>query len=364
VIASFIYWYISRKTRGNINHNKLSLGGLIMENGKQIRITSMEIAQLWSQYLNDSGSICILTYFLEKAEDVEIKPVIEYALELSKKHIEKLNSIFTEENYAIPHGFKIEEDVDLTAPRLYSDIYVLNFLHQMSMIGLTTYSASLSGSSRADITDFYMDCVSETMQLFKMSKDLLLSKGLYIRSPYLPNLERADFVKNQRFIWDIVGEKRPLIASEISNLFSNIQRNSLGAATLAGFCQVAQDKKVKQFFVRGIEIAKKHVKLFGKKFEDSYLPVPTTWATEITNSTVYTFSDKLMMFFTTALIGLSIGYYGTGVAQSPRVDIGVMYNRLMVEIQLYSEDGSNIMINNKWLEQPPIASDRNALAKE
>ena len=85
---------------------------------------------------------------------------------------------------------------------------------------------------------------------------------------------------------------------------------------MAGFCQVAQDKQVKQFFVRGIEIAKKHIKLFGKKFEESYLPVPTSWATDITNSTVYTFSDKLMMFFTSGLIGLSIGYYGTGIAQS------------------------------------------------
>jgi hypothetical protein len=334
-----------------------------MENGKQIRITSAEIAQLWAQYLNDSGSICILTYFLEKTEDTEIKPVIEYALELSTKHIETLTSIFTEEKYAIPHGFKIEEDVDLTAPRLYSDNYVLNFIHQMSMVGLTTYSASLSASTRADITDFYMECISETMQLFLMSKELLLSKGLYIRSPYLPNLEKVEFVKKQRFVWDIIGEKRPLIASEITNIFSNTQRNALGAATLAGFCQVAQDKQVKQFFVRGIEIAKKHIKLFGKKLEESYLPVPTTWATDITNSTVYTFSDKLMMFFTSGLIGLSIGYYGTGIAQSPRADIGVMYNRLMVEIQLYSEDGSNIMINNKWLEQPPIASDRDELAK-
>ena len=199
----------------------------------------------------------------------------------------------------------------------------------MSMVGLTTYAGSLSGSTRADITDYYMECMSETMQLYKKSKDLLLSKGLYIRSPYLPNLERADFVKKQRFVWDIIGEKRPLVAPEISNIFANIQRNALGAATLAGFCQVAQDKQVKQFFVRGIEIAKKHIKLFGKKFEESYLPLPTTWATEITNSTVYTFSDKLMMFFTTGLIGLSIGYYGAGIAQSPRVDIGVMYNRLM-----------------------------------
>ncbi|KMJ57156.1 hypothetical protein AB685_17220 [Bacillus sp. LL01] len=334
-----------------------------MENGKQIRITSMEINQLWAQYLNDSGSMCILTYFLEKAEDAEIKPVIEFALGLSKKHIEKLTSIFTEEKHAIPHGFRVDEDVDLKAPRLYSDNFALNFIHQMSMVGLTTYAASLSGSTRSDITDFYMECLSETMQLFKKSKDLLLSKGLYIRSPYLPNLEKADFVKKQRFVWDIIGEKRPLIASEISNIFANLQRNTLGAATLAGFCQVAQDKQVKQFFVKGIEISKKHIKLFGKKFEESYLSVPTTWATEITNSTVYTFSDKLMMFFTTSLIGLSIGYYGTAIAQSPRVDIGIMYSRLMVEIQLYSEDGANIMINNKWLEQPPIASDRDELAK-
>nr|WP_282434259.1 DUF3231 family protein [Bacillus sp. DNRA2] len=185
---------------------------------------------------------------------------------------------------------------------------------------------------------------------------------MYFRPPYLPNSQRA-YVKKQGFVWDIIGEKRPLIASEIANLFSNIQRNALGAATLAGFCQVAQDKEVKQFLIKGIEITIKHIKLFGEKFEDSYLSVPATWATEITDSTDYTFSDKLIMFFTNSLIGLSIGYYGTGIAQSPRVDIGVMYNRLMLEIQLYSEDGSNILISNKWMEQPPIAFDRDELAK-
>ncbi|WP_017755398.1 DUF3231 family protein [Calidifontibacillus oryziterrae] len=331
---------------------------------KQIRLTSGEIAQLWAQYMNDTASICVLTFFLEKAEDAEIKPIIEYALDISNKHIQKLTSIFSEEMFAVPHGFKIEEDVDLTAPRLYSDSYVLNFLHQMAMIGLTTYSASVSASARADLTEYYMDCLTETMLLYKKSKNLLLSKGLYIRSPYLPNTEKVEYVNKQGFLWDVLGEKRPLVVSEISNLFSNIQRNALGAATLAGFCQVAQNKEVKQFFTKGIEIAKKHIKLFGKKLEESYLPVPTTWASEITDSTAYTFSDKLMMFFTSALIGLSIGYYGTAISQSPRLDLGVMYNRLMLEIQLYSEDGSNIMINNRWLEQPPIAADRDELAKK
>jgi len=43
------------------------------------------------------------------------------------------------------------------------------------------------------------------------------------------------------------------------------------------------------------------------------------------------------------------------------LDLGVMYNRLSLEVQLYSEDGSNIMIHNKWLEQPPMATDRGEL---
>ncbi|MBP1947550.1 hypothetical protein J2Z82_000473 [Virgibacillus litoralis] len=335
-----------------------------MEQEKQIRLTSTEIAQLWAQYMNDSASICMLTYFLEKAEDAEIKPVIAHALELSQAHIQKLTTIFTEEKNKVPHGFKVEEDVDLTAPRLYSDSYVLNYIHQMAMMGLTTYAASLSASVRIDITDYYTECLSETTELYKMSKDLLLSKGLYIRSPYLPNIEQVDFVKKQGFLWDILTDKRPLIAAEIANLYANLQRNALGSSTLTGFSQVAQEKDVKQFFIRGIEIAKKHSKLFGTKLEESNLPISTSWASEITNSTTHTFSDKIMMFYTTALISLSVGFYGTSIAQSPRVDIGVMYNRLSLEIQLYSEDGANIMIKNKWLEQPPMASDRDELAKK
>ncbi|WP_419158854.1 DUF3231 family protein [Rossellomorea sp. BNER] len=29
----------------------------------------------------------------------------------------------------------------------------------------------------------------------------------------------------------------------------------------------------------------------------------------------------------------------------------------------YSEDGANIMIDNGWMEQPPLAADRDELAK-
>jgi hypothetical protein len=334
-----------------------------MENERIVKVTSAELTQLWSQYLNDSGSVCVLTFFLEKAEDPEIKQVIEFALQLSKAHIQKLHIFFSEEKYPVPYGFKLEEDVDLSAPKLFSDSYVLQFIHQMAKIGLNNYSAAVAASVRTDITDYYMECLSETMQLYKKSKDVLLAKGLYVRSPNIP-MEKVEFVNKQAFLFDVFGEKRPLIVAEVSNLYANTQRNILGVATLIGFSQVAKDKDVTQFLLKGIDIGKKHVKLFGSKLEECNLPVPASLSAEVTTSTAYTFSDKLMMFFTTGLIALSIGYYGTAVAQSPRVDLGVMYNRLSMEVQLYSEDGSNILINRKWMEQPPMATDRGELGTE
>jgi hypothetical protein len=334
-----------------------------MDNDIKIKLTTGEMAQLWAQYMNDSGSVCVLTHFLEKAEDEEIKPVIEWALNLSKSHIQKLTSIFVKEGYVVPNGFKVEEHVNLASAKLYSDSFVLEFINQMAKIGLTTYAASVASSVREDITDYYMECTTETMQLFKMSKDLLLLKGLYVKTPYMQKMDHVEYVKRQGFMLDVFGEKRPLLVAEISNIYANLQRNALGVATLAGFSQIAKDKEVKQFLLRGIKIANKHIKLFAGKLEESYLPVPRTLASEVTSSTDQTFSDQLMMFFTSGFIALSIGFYGTGVAQSPRMDLGVMYNRLSVEIQLYSEDGSNILINNKWLEQPPMALDRDELAK-
>jgi hypothetical protein len=333
-----------------------------MEQGKQVELTAGELTVLTTQYIQDSASICTLTYFLEKCEDTEIKPVIQHALKLSQSHVEKVSAILTEEKHTVPYGFKVEEDVDLAAPRLYTDSFGLTYIHQMASIGLTMYATSLSFAVRTDITTYYKECLSETMELYETSKDLLLSKGLYIRPPYLSSLDEIEFVEKQGFIWDIFGEKRPLLGMELSNLYSNIQRNALGSALLFGFSQVAQSKEVTKFFLRGIEIAKKHITLFSGKLKESDLPAPMTWDTDVTTSTTYTFSDKLMMYHTSSLISLSIGFYGMGIAQAPRADLGAMYNRLSLEIQKFSEDGANIMIKNKWLEQPPMAPNRKDLA--
>src|SRR5699024_9989482 len=84
---------------------------------------------------------------------------------------------------------------------------------------------------------------------------------------------------------------------------------------------------------------------------------------QVTTSTESPFSNRLMMNFITTLIASGIGEYGLSMSMSPRHDIGVMYTRLIAEIAAYANEGANILINNAWMEEPPMAADRKKLVK-
>ncbi len=314
--------------------------------------------------MNDTALTCQFQQFLAKVEDEEIRPLIQQALDLAQGNIKTLTEIFNKEDYPIPYGFKMDEDVNVTAPRLFSDTYVLNYLHQGAQITLQAYSISLSLAVRADVYSYFNECISQLTDFLREVKEVLLTKGLYMRSPYLPTPETYDFVKSQSFLTGYFGEKRPLTGTEIANLYANFQRNALGVATMIGYSQVAKSKEVRKFLVRGKELAQKHCEVFGSIMREDDIPVPMTFDTEVTDSTTYTFSDKLMMFYCTSLIALSVGYYGSSMAMSPRRDLGVQYSRLVAEILKYADDGAKLMIKHGWMEEPPRALDRDELAKK
>jgi hypothetical protein len=332
-----------------------------MQTEHNIRLTASEISQLWSGYMNDSLSVCVLAYFLEKVEDTEIRPVIEYAFKKSKAHIQRLTSIFKEANIPVPYGFK-EDDVNVNAPRLYSDPFMLNYINLMSNLELGLYSISVRFSARNDIHSYFSECLTESIQLDKKAKDVLLSKGLFVRPPFIQTPDQVDFVKQQSFLAGWFGDQRPLASLEIANLHANFQNNSIGKELLTGFSQAANSKEVGRYMVRGKEIAAKHMEVFGSALQADDLPVPMTWDACVTDSIISPFSDKLMMFQATAMNALGIGFYGTSVSTTLRRDLSVSYLRLTAEIAKYAEDGANIMIDNGWLEEPPLTSDRNELA--
>ncbi|WP_345774228.1 DUF3231 family protein [Cytobacillus sp. S13-E01] len=279
---------------------------------------------------------------------------------LSKRHIEIIADIFKEEKFPIPVGF-IDQDVNLNAARLFTDEFMLYYIQNMGMMGINSYSIALPSSARIDIREFYTNCMQSSLELFNRASNVLQEKGLFIRAPYIPYPIQAEFVHKQHFMAGWLGKQRPLTTIEICFLFDNLYRNSLGSALLTGFSQVAQSNEVRSYMVRGAEIAKHHSAVFSKFLSEDNIPTPMSWSLAPLTSKEPVFSDKLLMFHTTALNNAGMGYYGASMGESARKDLFAAYTRLSVEVAEFAGDGANIMIDNGWLEKPPSAPDRQNL---
>ncbi|WP_078433732.1 DUF3231 family protein [Metabacillus halosaccharovorans] len=328
-----------------------------------IRLTSSEVGGLWANYIADTMFVCVYKYYLAKAEDEEIKKVLMHALDLAQQHVRVVKEIFKEEGHAIPLGFT-ENDVNVDAPRLFSDEFFLFYTKHMTKGALVTYGAVLPNTFRKDIREHFMSCISSTMELFNETTDLLLTKGLEVRSPYIPYLQEVDMVERQHFLAGWWGKQRPLTAPEITHLYSNIQTNYMGTAVITGFAQVTNLKEIRDYFRRGKEIAMKQIKVFGEYLHENNLPVPITWDPLVQDITESPFSDKLMLYQISMMSAAGMGNYGTAISASPRRDIGADYVRLQGEVGLYAEDGLNLLIKHAWMERPPHAVDRDELMKK
>ncbi|MDQ1912810.1 DUF3231 family protein [Paenibacillus sp. GD4] len=326
-----------------------------------IRLTSSEIAQLWSGYMGDSMSRCVLSYFMKLVEDEEIRQAVQYALHLSEQHLQTITTIFENERFPIPHGFT-DKDVNVGARRLFSDTFMLVYLRNVAKQGLSLYGMALAVSARTDVRAYFSECLASVTELYNKAAGILLSKGLYIRSPYLPTPESAEYVQKESFLNGFFGDKRPLNALEISHFYSDIQTNALGKALITGFAQTAQSAEVKHYFLRGKDLAQKQLEVFSSYLKDDDLPAPMTWDSDVLDSTEPPFSEKLMLFHITGLNAAGVLNYGTAISVAMRRDVVAAYTRLMTEILTYAEDGAKLLIDNGWMEKTPGTVDRDALA--
>ncbi|MCK0471608.1 DUF3231 family protein [Halalkalibacter sp. APA_J-10(15)] len=327
---------------------------------EHIRLTAAEIGSLWSSYMTESASIPMLKYFLANVEDSEIKSIINLTLTTSQNHLMELKTIFKREAFPIPIGFSLE-DVNLNAPRLFSDTYFLYFIRSLSKAGIASNGAALSTAAREDIRKLYNKYLVDAVAIEGATKQLLLTKGIFVRPPHLPTPKEPEFVKNEKFLKGWFGEKRPLTAEEITHIYLNYNNNIHGKSLLLGFAQTSQFEKVKRHFLRGVELSKKIISELQTLLEESHLPAPMTWDAEVTDNTVPVFSDKLMMFQTNTLTAMSLANIGGSMALSFRRDIAAKYSKQLVNVGLYAEDGAELMINNGWLELPPISANRKDL---
>jgi hypothetical protein len=342
----------------------LKIGGnfLMVNTHDHIKLTASELSYLWTSYLADSMSVCVLKYFLEHVDDSDIQSLISQALKkLSQQHVEFIRGVYTKEQIQIPQGFT-EHDVNLRAKRLFSDVFYIRYIRNMSKGGLVTYGRVLQNVFRQDIRSFYSECLTDTLELDNAATLLLRKKGLAIRPPVIPYSQKVEFVHKQSFILEGLGRREALTGTEVTNLYANILTNHLGTAITTAFSQVAKSKKVRKFLLRGKEVSLKHIKSLSSYLEMNSLAIPMSFQQEVTDSNESPFSDKLMMFHFSLMIYAGVGNYGIAISESQRTDLVVDYSRFNMEVLKLSEDGANLMIENEWLEQPPMAANRRDLA--
>ncbi|WP_251027869.1 DUF3231 family protein [Bacillus sp. ISL-41] len=329
-----------------------------MEHNPQL--TSSEVAAMWGAYMQNSMAHCIVQHFAKVNEDTSMTEILNTALSNCKFVADQVKSIFEKDQHALPIGFT-QEDVNLEAGRVYSDLFTLRYIKYMASAGTVASAAFLEVLARNDVRELFSKTSEIFMKLYNESCDLLLKKGTFVRSPTIPPMEKAEYLQDESFLSSLIGRHRPLTAVELAHISKNTETNSIGRTFLAGFSQTAQSPEVRKFMERGTEIAAKHETVFREILLQDGVPLPSTWDSAISQSIVPPFSDKLMMFQTNSLSAISVGGYGTAIGASLRKDIGGHYTRLVTEILQYANDGIKIMINNRWMEQPPQNVDREAL---
>ncbi len=118
------------------------------------KLISSEIAALWSAYMQNSMAYCIVQHFATVNEDADSTEIIQTALTNCNFVVNEVKQIFEKkENHAIPFGFT-QEDVNLKAGRLYSDLFTIRYIKYMAAAGTAAAAALLEVLARKDVRDW------------------------------------------------------------------------------------------------------------------------------------------------------------------------------------------------------------------
>lgn len=326
----------------------------IFRKSKINTLTAAEVSALWLQYLGDSMAICVYKYFLNIVENKEIKPILEFALQLAESHITKITEFLNHANFQIPIGFT-ENDVNVNAPRLFSDQFLLFYSYIMTIHGITAYSLAVTNTERQDIQDYFFDCTVSSKELFQKIVVLAKNQPKYTSVPSISSPHGVEFMESPGFISNLIGDKRPLNSSEISTLFFNSAKTGFISSLSLAFSQVAVREDVRNFMLKNVKLAGKDAESFDAILQQEHLPIPEKWDAEITDSTVSPFSDKLIMFHAGFLVNAALTYYGASLGSSYRSDIILNYSKVFTHAMEAGAFSYNIMVKHGWLEKQPEA---------
>jgi hypothetical protein len=180
-----------------------------------IDLTTPEIAALWKTYQQSTAVLCFLQHASQYVLDEEIKPIINEQIQTLTDDINRTVAIFTAENFPIPQGFSAV-DVNLDAPALYTDLYILSFIYRYNQMGLPDYASILTKVGRQDIVAFFDEILKSATQLYLKALNLMFAKGIYDRPPKTSYPTQVNFIeKPDSFLAALLGNTRPLNVFEL-----------------------------------------------------------------------------------------------------------------------------------------------------
>ncbi|MFP5108577.1 DUF3231 family protein [Neobacillus sp. C211] len=328
-----------------------------------LKLTSSEIGTLWGEYVNGTAVDIINRYMLTIIEDAAIKAIFEDAIETFGIQREQMVTFLENEGFPVPIGFT-ESDLYKGKQRLFTDIFCLNYLHIMTLHGLLGHSTSLGVSVRKDLRYFYDACDNDGKRMYHQTIELLLEKGNFQRDPLFYPAKNPEYVSSNDFLDGFFGKGRTLTATEIISISFNLKKSIMAKTLSIAFSQVAQSKEVRKFLEEAEKVADQQIKTFSKIMQTDNLPAPKSWETEVTDSTDSPFTDKLMLYHIGFLFQAAQNYHGTGLASAMRTDLVAAYEKTILKNLMVTKKWFNIMVQNKWLEQPPLAPNRKEIAQE
>ncbi|MBN8203168.1 DUF3231 family protein [Bacillus sp. NTK034] len=329
----------------------------------KLRLTSSEIGTLWGEYVNGTMTDVVNRYMISIIEDEAIKAIFKDAIKTFGKQKQQIVAFMENEGFPIPIGFN-DSDLFKGKPRLFTDIFCLNYLHIMALHGLLGHSTALGVSVRKDLRDFYDSCDNDAKKMYHKTIELLLEKGNFQRDPLFYPAKNPEYVTGKDFTDGFFGKGRKLAATEIISISFNLKKSIMAKTLSIAFSQVAQTKEVRKFLTDTEKTSDGQIKSFSKIMQADNLPVPKSWETEVTTSTDSPFSDKLMLYHIGFLFQAAQNYHGAGLASAMRTDLVTAYESTILKNLIVTKKWFNIMVQNKWLEQPPLAPNRKEIAKE
>jgi hypothetical protein len=325
-----------------------------------IELTCTEIGGLWGVFFQESMSTCFLIYFLHHLRDEDIIPLAQESLQISQGRLNKIKNIYLAENFPVPAAFS-EGDLNLSAPPLFNDAFALSYIYMMNRLGMINFSYTASNNVRLDVLDFFTECIHTSSEMFGKAVKMMLSKGIYDRPPKMTYPKEIEFVQKESFLSGMIGNKRPLNAIELSEIFFNIERNYFSVLIMIGFAQVIKDKKLIDHIMRGKTLSENQISFFNNLLMKEDLLGTVTVNMEVTDSTLSPFSDKLIFSMINALNSVDISLISHAMSVSMRTDLTTQYTKIIAEVMLYAKDTFDILVQKKWLEQPPLVTNRSKL---